>query len=387
VLVHATAATALVYVARCASFAGKSLEIDPLREERPHLPSLSIVVPARNEERSIERCVRSLLAQEFENIEVIVVDDRSSDATAAILERLSAEDSRLRVVRGAELPAGWIGKPWALHQGTLAARGEWLLFTDADSYHEPWASRSALAYAIDHGYDAVTLVTGQDLESLAERAFLPSILGTIVLASGAPDALNDPLDADHALANGQYILVSRRALEALGGHAALRGEIAEDVAFARRLKRDGRFHLALVGGQRLCRVRMYTSAREIWEGFTKNVYFGAEGRLDRLVGGVAFLSALSIVPGALAVRALARRRWLEAAELLASLAAISATSGWAMGEVGIERRLGIYAPAGFAFFAAIMANSTWRVLSGRGVEWRGRTYGAASGNGAPQPHP
>jgi chlorobactene glucosyltransferase len=380
---HLSAATALAYALRCASFAGAPREIEPLLEERTDLPALSIVVPARNEERSIERCVRSLLAQELADFEVIVVDDRSTDATSAILARIAAEDPRLRVLRGAELPEGWVGKPWALHQGALAARGAWLLFTDADSYHEPWASRSTLAFALDRDYDAVTLVTGQDLVSLAERAFLPSILGTIVLASGPPDALNDPLDRDHALANGQYILVSRSALDALGGHAALRGQIAEDVEFARRLKRDGRFRLILIGGQRLCRVRMYHSAREIWEGFTKNVYFGAEGRLDRLAGGVAFLSALSIVPAALALRALARGRPLEAAESLAALAAVSATSGWAMGEVGMQRRNGVFAPAGFAFFAAIMANSTWRILSGRGVQWRGRTYGAAEGTPGP----
>jgi chlorobactene glucosyltransferase len=377
---HLSAATALAYTLRCASFAGTPREIEPLLEERPDLPRLSIVVPARNEERSIERCVRSLLAQELADFELIVVDDRSTDATPAILARIAAEDPRLRPIAGAALPEGWVGKPWALHQGALAASGEWLLFTDADSYHEPWASRSTLAYAVDRGYDVVTLVTGQDLETLAERAFLPSILGTIVLASGPPDSLNDPLDARHALANGQYILVSRLVLAALGGHAALKGEIAEDVAFARRLKRDGRFRLTLVGGQRLCRVRMYHSAREIWDGFTKNVYYGAEGRLDRLAGGIAFLSTLSIVPAALAVRALARGRWLEAAEPLAALAAISATTGWAMGEVGMDRRGGVYAPAGFAFFAAIMANSTWRILSGRGVEWRGRTYGAAKGS-------
>lgn len=376
---HLSAATALAYTLRCASFAGSPREIEPLLDERPDLPLLSIVVPARNEERSIERCVRSLLAQQLPDFEVIVVDDRSSDATPSILARLAAENPRLRVLAGAALPQGWVGKPWALHQGTLVARGAWLLFTDADSYHEPWASRSTLAFALDREYDAVTLVTGQDLETLAERAFLPSILGTIVLASGSPDALNDPLDVKRALANGQYILVSRPALAALGGHAALKGEIAEDVAFARMLKRDGRFRLILIGGQRLCRVRMYHSAREIWEGFTKNVYHGAEGRLDRLAGGVAFLSLLSVLPGALALRALARGRPLEAAEPLAALAAVSAATGWAMGEVGMERRFGVFAPAGFAFFAAVVANSTWRMLSGRGVEWRGRTYGAADG--------
>ncbi len=347
----------------------------PLLEGSPGpLPLLSIVVPARNEERSIERCVRSLLAQQELDFELIVVDDRSSDATPAILERLAAEFPRLRVLRGEPLPEGWVGKPWALHQGAALARGAWLLFTDADSTHAARGAASALWFALFTGADALSIATYQELGSFWERALLPSILGMVFFASGSLGQINDPADVKHALANGQYLLVARDALDALGGHAALRGEIAEDLAFARRIKADGRFRFILAGGEELARVRMYHSAGEIWQGFTKNVYVGAGGSLISLFGGTFYLLAVSALPPLLAARALARRRYLEAAEALACSAAIVAAASWAIRRTRLPRNLGLYQPVGTAFLAAITLNSTFRVLSGRGVEWRGRRY-------------
>jgi chlorobactene glucosyltransferase len=373
-LIHACAAIALGYAVRAASFAASWFDV-PLLERRPAgLPSLSVIVPARNEERSIERCIRSLLAQRWLELDVIVVDDRSSDATLEILERLAREDSRLRVVRGEELPAGWIGKPWALEQGTRLARGEWLLFTDADSFHDPAGAASALWFATRAGIDALSIATRQELDTFWERATLPSILGMILFVSGPLGAINDPAKPKKAIANGQYILVSRRAYDALGGHAALRGEIVEDVAFARRLKADGRFRFVLAGGERLASVRMYHSLGEIWAGFTKNVYVGADGSLAALAGGIVFCTAISFAPPLLAARALATRRYGDALEALAASVTVVATASWGMRRAAFPRRLALLQPLGTAFFAAVIANSTWSVLSGRGVEWRGRRY-------------
>jgi chlorobactene glucosyltransferase len=373
-LVHTCAAVALGYAVRAASFAASWLDVSLLERDPGGLPSLSIVVPARDEERSIERCVRSLLAQRWLDLEVIVVDDRSSDATPRILERLAREDPRLRVTAGEELPPGWIGKPWALEQGTRLARGEWLLFTDADSFHDPSGAASALWFATMAGADALSIATRQELDTFWERATLPSILGMILFVSGPLGAVNDPAKPKKAIANGQYILVSRRAYDALGGHAALRGEIVEDVAFARRLKADGRFRFVLAGGERLASVRMYHSLGEIWAGFTKNVYVGADGNLAALAGGILFCTAISFAPPLLAARALAARRYGDALEALAASAAVIATASWGMRRAAFPRRLALLQPLGTAFFAAVIANSTWSVLSGRGVEWRGRRY-------------
>jgi chlorobactene glucosyltransferase len=372
-LAHACAAAGLGYALRAARIARGWLRV-PVVAELPDAPSLSVIVPARNEERTIERCVRSLLAQTLADYELIVVDDRSDDATPAILARLAAEHPRLRVLRGEPLPEGWVGKPWALEQGARAARGAWLLFTDADSWHAPAACTSALAFVRARGVDALTIATYQELGSWGERAVLPTILGMVIVASGSMAQLNDPRDTGHALANGQYILVSREAYEGLGGHAALRGEIVEDVAFAKRLKADGRYRMLLAGGEELVRVRMYRSLRDVWDGFTKNVYAGTNGDLRALLGGTAFVAALSVIPAALALDALARKRPARAAEALLCLALGSAVEAYGLENTRLPRRLALWAPFGYAVLGGITLNSTLRVLSGRGVEWRGRRY-------------
>lgn len=371
-LAHVCALVSIGYAVRAASVADGWLRVPPVAALRD-APSLSVIVPARNEEATIERCVRSLLAQTID-VEVIVVDDRSEDATPRILAALAAEAPRLRVIRGAELPDGWVGKPWALAQGVRAARGAWLLFTDADTWHAPEACASTLAFARTHGADALTLGTYQELGSWGERALLPTILGMILIASGSMRALNDPRDTKHALANGQYILISRAAYDAIGGHEALRGELVEDVAFARCMKRDGRFRLLIAGGESLVRVRMYRSLGDVWHGFTKNMYAGAGGDLRALAAGAALLSALSVVPAALAVDGLARRRYARAAEALLVLGCGIAVQAFGLRQTALPRRLAWWAPVGYAGTAAIVLNSTLRVLSGRGVSWRGRRY-------------
>ena len=353
-----------------------------LRADPGPLPYVSIVVPARNEERSIERCVRSLLAQEWLYFEVIVVDDCSDDATPEILARLAREDPRLRVLRGAALPEGWVGKPWALHQGASAARGEWLLFTDADSTHAPAGVASSVFFARQAGVEALSIATLQELGTFWERAIVPSVLALVLFACGTLGEINDPARPQNALANGQYLLVERTAYAQLGGHAALRAEIAEDLEFARRLKADGRFRLLLASGEELAGVRMYRSFAEIWAGFVKNAFVGTKGDPLRLCAGATFLLLISAAPPVLAVREVSRRRWFEAAEALACSAATIAAAAWAFRRTRLPRGLGVFQPLGTAMFAAISLESMRRVLSGQGVVWRGRTY-----SGRPQPEP
>jgi chlorobactene glucosyltransferase len=377
-LAHVCALTGIAYAVRASTATRGWTKVPPvLRCE--DAPSLSVVVPARNEERSIERCVRSLLSQTLDDYEVIVVDDRSDDRTGAILAELAREDARLRVIAGAPLPDGWVGKPWALAQGVRAARGAWLLFTDADTWHAPHACSSALAFVRARGADAMTIWTHQELGSWGERAVLPSTLAMVMLGSGTMAEINDPADCDHALANGQYILVSRAAHEALGGFDALRGEIVEDIVFARRLKADGRFRLVLADGAHLVHVRMYTSLHELWDGFTKNMYLGAGGDLLKLSGAALFLALLSAVPAALAVDSLARKRPLRALEALLCLANGIAVEAHGLRKTGIPLRFAWYAPIGYAVCGAILVNSTLRTITGRGVEWRGRRYTGRAG--------
>jgi chlorobactene glucosyltransferase len=341
-------------------------------------PSLSVIVPARNEERNIETCVRSLVGQTGVDAEVIVVDDRSTDGTRKILATLEAEFANLRVVDGAPLPAGWVGKPWACAQGAECARGSWLLFTDADSRHEPHASVSTLAFARANGSDAITIMTGQDMLTLGEQAALPAILGMVVFATGPLQEVNDPARPDRALANGQYVMIAADAYRALGGHGAVRGEIVEDIEFARHLKRDGRFRLLVAEGTQLVHVRMYRSLRELWDGFTKNMYLAARGNIAGLAGGTLFCASLSVLPPLLALASARKREWTLAAEALAVTGTVIAVAAYGSDYVSMPRRIAVYTPFGIALFGAIALNSTRRALTGAGFEWRGRTYGASA---------
>lgn len=342
------------------------------------LPSLSIVVPARNEERQIERCVRSLLATRHPDFEVIVVDDESEDATRAILDRLATTSPRLEVVAGAPLPAGWVGKPWALAQGARVARGEWLLFTDADTEHDPPAASSALRWAIDGRYGAISLLPDQETAGTAERVFLPTILYVILLGIGPLDDINDPKKPDVALFNGQYVLVSRAAYDAIGGHAAVRGEIAEDWALARRFKRDGRFRTLLTGGNALVRTRMYRSFGEIWRGFVKN--FAIAAREDPAGAAIGYLLLAAVSPASpiLLLVLLARSAWAAAFVLVLCISAVIAIAESGMRAMRFRAGSGFALPLGLTLVLAIFAASLYS-SAGSGVEWRGRRYGGGFG--------
>ncbi len=383
-LTHATAGVALFYAWRSLRMLRGWIRV-PAVSAMDDAPSLSVIVPARNEEHNIATCVRSLVAQTGADVEVIVVDDRSTDGTRAILAQLETEFANLRVVDGAPLPAGWIGKPWACAQGAECARGSWLLFTDADSRHEPYASVSTLAFARARRADAITIMTGQDMLTLGEQAALPAILGLVVFVTGPLEAVNDPRRPDRALANGQYVMIARDAYEALGGHGAVRGEIVEDIEFARHLKRDGRFRLLVAEGTQLVHVRMYRSLRDLWDGFTKNMYLAAHGNLAGLAAGTLFCASLSVLPPLLALASAREREWPHAIEALAVTGTVIAVAAYGADYVSMPRRIAIYTPFGLAMFGAIALNSTRRALTGAGFEWRGRTYGAsASVPAAPQ---
>ena len=183
-------------------------------------PRISVIVPARNEERNIRRCVESLLAQTYPDFELIVLDDRSTDATPKILHAFASPDQRLTVLLGAELPPGWAGKPHAVFQAARAARGDWLCFVDADTFAGPQALASVFAKARQTGADLFSIMTGQEVETFWERVVLPLVF-TGLSVGFSPRKVNDPGRPD-AIANGQFIFIRRSVYDAIGGHAALR---------------------------------------------------------------------------------------------------------------------------------------------------------------------
>ncbi|HEY3054646.1 MAG TPA: glycosyltransferase [Thermoanaerobaculia bacterium] len=237
-------------------------------------PFVSIVIPARDEERDIERTVRALLVQDYSAFEVIVVDDRSTDSTGAILARIAAEDRRLVVVHGEEPPAGWLGKPWAMHQGSGRARGEMLLFVDADVHYAPGTLLTAVEQIEASGVAMLFLYPHFEMRGLWENAVMPAVPLTPFMF---PLWLGERFPLPFlGLGGGTGNLIRRGEYDAVGGHEALCDAVVDDVGLAQHVRRNGH-RTGVIRADRLVSVRMYHGLDEIVRGFTKNA-FTAIGR-------------------------------------------------------------------------------------------------------------
>lgn len=351
---------------------------------------VSVVIPARNEAHNIESCVRDVAAQDHRELEIRVVDDRSTDETSQILAMLAEEEPRLHVIAGQGPPDGWTGKVAACWKGQEGAgAAEVLLFLDADVRLEPQTLRLALAYLEESGADGLSLLGRLVNLGFWERVVQP-VVGSLVLAGNPPEKVNDPDQVDAAMANGQFIMVSREAYDAVGGHEAIRGEVLDDVGFARLMKARGRkLHLLL--GLGLMRVRMYSGLREIWEGWSKNLFLGLHRSvgLTLLVWTGVFLTALLPFLLALGLPLLDLARGLAWASdpiwwgTLGLCTLIYFTYG-----LGLKRThhppQGFWSyPLGVAVLLGILANSALRGSLGLGVRWKGRSY-AEIGTGHPE---
>jgi glycosyltransferase involved in cell wall biosynthesis len=226
------------------------------------VPEVSVIVPARNEEDCLADCLRTLVEQQGVSCEIIVVDDHSADATAAIAVKFP-----VRVITADPLPAGWSGKCNAAWNGAQIAKGNWLLFTDADTKHAPDSVATGLQEALEFDAGLLSYSPKQEVRGFAQRALMPVIFAELA-ATYRPKDVCDP-NSPVAAANGQYLLIRREVYDVIGGHAAIAGAILEDVALAKRVKQAGyklRFRTADVVS-----TRMYRSFAQMWEGWTKNL--------------------------------------------------------------------------------------------------------------------
>jgi chlorobactene glucosyltransferase len=308
-----------------------------------------------------------------------VVDDRSTDDTAARVTRLAAADGRLRLLSGAPLPAGWFGKPWACVQGARAASGRLLLFTDADTRHEPELLGRAVAALEREQAALVTVAPHQRCVTLWERLIMPQIWLLLGLRYH-PRHVNRADRERDVIANGQFILTPREAYDAVGTHEAVRHEVAEDLALAQAYLRQGR-RIHFTFATHLMETRMYHSLPHLVEGWSKNVYLGGRRSFPnepvlRALVPVLLVCALGfwLVPPAIALAGLVGvdvGGLFPAAVAATGLAALF----WCLISYGMEipPPYGLGYPAGAALALYIVVRSTWR--GGRRVEWRGRVYG------------
>ena len=344
-------------------------------------PMVSVCIPARNEENNIRRCVEAVLGQDYPNLEVIVLDDRSTDATLTQLKEIATRDSRLIPISGSDLPEGWAGKPHALYQASAIARGQWLCFVDADTFLTPNALSSVYAKAIETQADLFTIMTKQILGSFWERTVMPLVM-TALSVGFSPRKVNDPSRRD-AVANGQFIFIKRSIYDLIGGHEKIKDQIVEDKALSENVKWNGH-RLVVADGMQVVSTRMYTSLETMWEGWTKNIYLGLRDHLSLLLLG-AFGATLALIAALfLPVWPLLGLGWyFNDGEWMALAVIVQALLVWGyliyyrariahIMEIPIWYAL--LTPLGAGVFAAMMLTSAWKVLTGQGVTWRGRKY-------------
>lgn len=379
-------------------------------------PTVSAIVPARNEEATIAQCVESL-AQQPGITEIIVVNDQSADRTAQIVQELTRKYPQLRLIESTALPSGWVGKNYAVWQGARAAKGDWFLFTDADVVHEKNSAAQALAFAgVQAAVSGSTSVVGNHIPSLLQKgaaSAAPYSSGTSgvltpgVEGSGPPpqlisfspeqitetwyekslipvvycrlskkfsyDEVNDP-QSKSAAANGQFLLISRKAYDAVDGHAAIASEVLEDVALAQRVKQVG-YRIWFGSGKGIVRVRMYRTFASMWEGWKKNLY--------RLMGAnpvsIAAEIAIAVVPilvPALIVTAI----WFFSKDWSVSLAsAAGALAVWhwlyskELAANHFSKSLTWYGLPGKLLYAVVLWAS-YRAHQKGSLAWKGREY-------------
>lgn len=353
-------------------------------------PPLSVIVPARNEARVIETVVRTVLASDYRKLELIVVDDRSTDETAAIVERIGRSDARLRLVHGAELPDGWYGKPWACVQGARAATGDLLLFTDADTRHTPGLIPRAVAALLDRRDGLVTVAPLQRCLSFWERVVMPQVW-LLLGVRYHPAAVNRARRPRDVIANGQFILTTRETYDAVGTHEVVKREVAEDLALAQAYHARGR-RVFFAFAFDLMETRMYENLPHIVEGWSKNLYLGGrrsfpdEPLLRALVPlALASVMAFWLLPPAVLLACLAGALPASLALPAAIAGAVSALFWMAVcADMRIPPLYGLAYPAGAAVVLYIVARSTLR--GARQVEWKGRVYDASPvRRGSPAP--
>ena len=344
----------------------------------PGSPLVSVVVPARDERRNIASCVQSILAGRYRNTEVVVVDDRSTDGTADVVRGIARGDERLTLIENPPLPDGWFGKPWACATGATSARGDFICFTDADARHGPDLVARAVNAMNTRQLDMLSVAGHQELGSFWERVVQPHVFWMIASRYGGTETVNRSKRAKDKIANGQCIFVRRSAYASIGGHEAVRDQVAEDVALAQRLFAAGKRTELILGRDELT-TRMYTSLREIMAGWRKNIFAGGREAMPGGRIGQAIFPALLLLsplltllpPGALLVQAFAGGPgWLLLAWAIALAAQVTtwaAVYRW----MGAPVRFAALFPLG-AIVVAIVAIQA--IARGSRVEWKGRAY-------------
>lgn len=257
-------------------------------------PLISILIPARNEEENIKRCIISLLKQDYENIEILVLDDNSTDYTARIVLELSQKDPRVKLYSGGPLKKGWLGKSYACHQLSKYAKGDYLIFTDADTLHFPNSISSSVACLHRYRIDALSVFSKQITVTLHERMIVP--FGKYMVLSFLPLYLiRKSRSVLFCTAIGQFMLFKREVYKKIGGHKSIKSEVIEDIMISKQVKRCG-YKFMIFDGRRNLYCRMYKNFREVVRGHSRTIFAAFDYNIYMITIAIILISAIFLFP-------------------------------------------------------------------------------------------
>jgi Glycosyl transferase family 2 len=331
-------------------------------------PKVSVIVPSRNEQRTVEAATRALLALDYPALEVVAIDDRSTDATGSLLDTLAAVDPRLRVRHVTDLPAGWLGKNHAMAEGAAAAQGEWLLFTDGDVLFAPDALRRAMAFGLRHRLGHVVAMPHLIAPGFFERLFVTTF-GLLLTLKFRPWALSQPRTRAFA-GVGAFNLVKREAYEAIGGHARLAFEVVDDAKLGLILRRSGVPQGACDSGG-LVRVRWQEGFLASVRGLEKNAFAAVEWSVPRSMPAIVVLALLSVGPLLAGLHPSGLVRIFGVVGLVVPMIVQGVLARRVARGSGLE---GLGFPLGGLLVAAVFAHSAYLAIRRGGIYWRGTFY-------------
>jgi chlorobactene glucosyltransferase len=342
-------------------------------------PLISILIPARNEAGNISICLKSLLKQDYPNLEIIVLNDNSTDGTSKVVKVIAEKDNRVRLVEGAPLEDGWIGKNFASHQLARYAKGEYFIFTDADTLHFPKTISSAFGALITTKVDALSIYPRQIMVTFAERMTVPII--NIALQCFIPFILikksKSPL---FCTAIGQFMMFKREAYEKIGGYESIKGNMVDDIQISKRVKKSG-YKFMVFDGRNTIYCRMYKSLKGVIIGLAKSIYPAFNGNIVALFSFTGLLTATLLIPFMLLPLGAFLFDWPVAIIRLIIFQIIIVLAIKTIFAIKYKQRMLdiLLSPVSMAIMDALIFVSFFQAKYGEGLSWKGRVYDV-SGN-------
>lgn len=337
-------------------------------------PLVSVLIPARNEADNIKRCLRSLLKQDYPNIEILVLDDNSSDLTSQVVKRLAVKDRRIKLISGKPLKSGWLGKCYACYQLSKQARGKYLIFTDADTLHFPSSISSSIGCLTRNNLDALSIIPRQIMVSFSERMIVSWVhFGILILLPLIfVKKSKNPL---FCTANGQFLMFKKEVYKKIGGHQSVKAKVLEDIHIAKQVKRHG-YQFMIFDGSKNIYCRMHRSFRELLQGFSKFMFAAFDFKILTMAFVVLLVSALFLLPFILLPLGIFIFDWprmiIDTTIVQIFIILIIRT----MLAVRLKSRILdiFFHPLSMIYIILICINSVLQTRFGKGIYWKGRRY-------------